>query len=137
MSRRPDPMPAGVTTCLEKLSSSCLIHMSEKTLRFASFQPPSDDVQAFCELLQVRVVGGMMTTVMTTTITAFVSRREKRKPMSLIAAMMAVTLAGEGVHGVPDREPGGQLHPVRDRAGQPPQGPTLGQGGATGGADGG
>lgn len=41
-------------SCLEKLDTSCLIHLSEEHVKFASMRSVSKEIQVACELQQVR-----------------------------------------------------------------------------------
>lgn len=45
---------AAVMSCLEKLDTSCLIHLSEEHVKFASMRSVSKEIQVACELQQVR-----------------------------------------------------------------------------------
>lgn len=47
------PPTIGVALCFEKIGPSCLIYLSERTIKFASPKLASDEVRVFCEIQQV------------------------------------------------------------------------------------
>lgn len=59
----PSPFPhnttQGVAQCFEKIGPSCLIYLSERSIKFASPKLGSDDVRVFSEIEQVRRGGGV------------------------------------------------------------------------------
>ena len=44
----------GVAQCFEKIGPSCLIYLSERSMKFASPKLGSDEVRVFSEIEQVR-----------------------------------------------------------------------------------